>query len=266
MRSEIVLDSGIAAGPAVRVNIEKPPKKKNAGLTQALILNGSDKYSCGLSVQPAVEVEAGVRARDDVFGPMSVHDVLKRPLSSPLTEAAAPSGFAITCSPRLQDQSTFFVNGVYFQEKRGQRSTYRYVPPQSPSPLLGLSFPSFRPYLSVSPPPPLVYHLVSSNNASSQFTSHLSLSCARTLSSPFYYVVSVRFADGVICMKTGGQRRTAFFHIYRFLTLRRTEPGMTQEAEPFASILDDTSVCWTQAPAASFLLWGIASTGGCLHA
>lgn len=64
--------------------------------------------------------------------------------------------------------------------------------------------------------PPLVYHLVSSNNASSQFTSHLSLSCAHTLSSPSYYVVSVRFADGVISMKTGGQRRTAIFHIYGF--------------------------------------------------
>lgn len=88
-----------------------------------------------------------------------------------------------------------------------------------------------------APPPPLVYHLVSSNNASSQFTSHLSLSCARTLSSPSYYVVSVRFADGVICMKTGGQRRAAIFHIYR------TEPQMTQEVDLFTPILDDTSIC-----------------------
>ena len=88
-----------------------------------LIINHSDKYSCSLSVQPAVEVEGGVCVyvcvcvRDDVFGPESVHDVLKQPLTSPLTEADQP-GFAITCSLRLQDQSTGIM--VSISRKRGR--------------------------------------------------------------------------------------------------------------------------------------------------
>lgn len=97
-------------------------------------------------------------------------------------------------------------NGVYFQKEGTLKR-----PSLSSSPIPSLSFFHFNstyPFLS------LFYHFVSSNNASSQFTSHLSLSCARTLSSPSYYVVSVRFVDGVICMKTGGQRRLAIFHIY----------------------------------------------------
>lgn len=51
------LDSGIAAKPAIRVNMEGGG---NASLMCVLILNCSDKYSCSLSVQPAVEVEGGV--------------------------------------------------------------------------------------------------------------------------------------------------------------------------------------------------------------
>lgn len=146
---------------------------------------------------------------DDVFGPVSVHDVLKQPLSCPLAEAAQP-GFAnhmfVEAPGPIRGH-----NGVYFQKEGTLKR-----PSLSSSPIPSPSFLSFQLYLSVSPSLslPLFYHFVSSNNASSQFTSHLSLLCARTPSSPSYYVVSVRFVDGVICMKTGGQRRLAIFHIY----------------------------------------------------
>lgn len=71
---------------------------------------------------------------DDVFGPESVHDVLKQPLTSPLTEADQP-GFAITCSLRLQDQSTGIM--VSISRKRGRWSVHRSLPPRF---TLSLSF------------------------------------------------------------------------------------------------------------------------------
>lgn len=40
------------------------------------------------------------------------------------------------------------------------------------------------------------------------------LSFARTLSSPSHYVVSIRFVDGLICMKTRGQKTMTICHTY----------------------------------------------------
>lgn len=115
--------------------------ERKAGRMCELIINCSDKYSCSQSVQRAVEVVC-VRACvcvfvcDDVFGPVSVHDVLKQPLTSPLTEADQP-GFPITCSLRLRDQFTDIMESI--SRKRGRWSTH------SPSfssqiPSLSLSF------------------------------------------------------------------------------------------------------------------------------
>lgn len=127
-------------------------------------------------------------------------------------------------------------NGVYFQKEGTLKRPITLVLPDSLSLFsfisalfIGFSF-------SLSLPP--FYHFVSSNNASSQFTSHLSLSCARTPSSPSYYVVSVRFVDGVICMKTGGQKATGnFSHLSPRLIFRRTaEDGPGKATSPSASL------------------------------
>lgn len=84
-------------------------------------------------MQPTVEVEGAVCVRvcacDYVFGPVSEHDVLMQPLTSPLSKADRP-GFAVTCSLRIQDQSTDIM--VSISRKRGHWSTHRALPPQFP--------------------------------------------------------------------------------------------------------------------------------------
>lgn len=119
-------------------------------------------------------------------------------------------------------------NGVYFQKEGTLKHPIAIFLPDSLSVFL-----SFQPYLSVS----LSFLSFTSNNASSQFTSHLSLLCAHTLSSPSsHYVVSVRFVDGVICMKSGGQRRLAIFHIYWLVWYLGGQQKMAQKGNLSVSL------------------------------
>lgn len=115
-------------------------------------------------------------------------------------------------------------NGVYFQK---EGTLNQPSPSSSQIPSVLLSFPL---YLSVALSLSLFYHCVSLNNAFTQFTSHLSLLCARTLSSPSsHYVVSVRFVDGVICKKTRGQRRPSISHIYSLVWYLGRQQKMAQK-------------------------------------
>ena len=107
-----------------------------------LIINCCVKYSCSLSVWPVVDVEGAVLICCEVFGPVSVHDVLKQPLSGPFTEVDH-SGSAMACSPRLPGPICWH-NGVYFQK---EGTLNQLSPSSSQIPSVLLSFPL---YLSVA--------------------------------------------------------------------------------------------------------------------
>lgn len=90
--------------------------ERTLGLMCELIIKCSNKYSCSLSVQPAVDVEGGVYecVCDYVFGPVSVHDVLKQPLTSPLTKQTS---HALKSHVREAPGPIYCHNSDYFQRE-----------------------------------------------------------------------------------------------------------------------------------------------------
>lgn len=145
------------------------------------LMKRSDKYSCRTVAQSAVEVEGGVRV-------IMSSDVCLYTANPP---RQSPHPLPKQTSQTLESQKMQVLEPLF--PRRGDCEMSLYSSLFSP--------PSFF----------LRFIILSPNNASSQ-SSHLSLSCARTLSSPSsHYVVSVSLVEAVICMKSEGQRRLTVF-------------------------------------------------------
>lgn len=159
---------------------DRPDYERDAGVMCEL-MKRSDKYSCRTVAQSAVEVEGGVRV-------IMSSDVCLYTANPP---RQSPHPLPKQTSQTLESQKMEVLEPLF--PRRGDCEMSLYSSLFSP--------PSFF----------LCFIILSPNNASSQ-SSHLSLSCARTLSSPSsHYVVSVSLVEAVICMKSEGQRRLTVF-------------------------------------------------------